>query len=118
MQFKSISWWLWLIPIALLVIATVRLPYGYYTLMRIVVCEFAGYFAYVAWEEKVSASRSWAIVFGLIAVLFNPIVPVYLKRAVWFDLDIGVAIIFAAHLVLVRMRWLQSKRTSASSTQT
>ena len=78
--------------------------------MRIVVCGFAAYFAYVAWEEEVLFSRSWAVVFGLIAVLFNPIIPVYLKRATWFDIDVGTAIVFAAHLMLVRWGWLQSKR--------
>ena len=117
MQFKSIPWWLWLIPIALLFIATARMPYGYYTVMRTVVCGFAGYFAYIAWQEDVLVSRSWAVVFGLIAILFNPIVPVYLKRATWFDIDIGVVIFFPVHLMLVRLRWLQSKRTSANSTQ-
>jgi hypothetical protein len=61
--------------------------------------------------------RDGRVVFGLIAVLFNPIVPVYLKRAIWFDIDIGVAVIFAAHLMLVRLGRPQSKRTSANSTQ-
>jgi hypothetical protein len=28
--------------------------------------------------------------FGLIAVLFNPLVPIYLGRATWFNIDIGV----------------------------
>jgi len=105
MQSKSIPWLLWLIPIALLLIATTRMPYGYHTLTRIVVCGFAVILAYVAWEEKVLFSRSWAVVFGLIAVLFNPIILVYLKRSTWFDIDIGVAIIFASHLVCVRLGW-------------
>jgi len=118
MQFKSIPWWLWLIPIALLCIATARMPYGYYTFMRTVVCGLAGYFAYVAWQEDILVLRSWAVVFGLIAILFNPIIPVYLKRGTWFDIDIGVALVFAAHLMHVRLRWLQSKSTSANSTQT
>jgi hypothetical protein len=103
MQFKSIPWWLWLIPTALLLIATARMPYGYYTVMRIVVCGFAGYLAYVAWEQEDLVSRSWAVAFGSIAILFNPIVPVYLKRATWFDIDVGVAIIFATHLIAVRL---------------
>jgi hypothetical protein len=101
MQFKSIPWWLWLIPTALLFTATARMPYGYYTFIRIVVCGFAAYFAYVAWQEEMSFSQFWAVTFGLIAVLFSPIVPVYL-RATWFDIDIGVAVVFATHLILVR----------------
>ncbi len=88
--------------------ATQRMPYGYYTLTRIAVCGFAGLFAFIAWAESL-ASRVWAVVFGLVAVLFNPIVPIYLTRATWFDLDIGTAIVFAAHLAVVRLEWLQTK---------
>jgi hypothetical protein len=85
--------------------------------MRIVVCGFAGFLAYVAWEEEGLVSRSWAVAFGLIAILFNPIVPVYFKRAVWFDIDVGVAIIFAAHLIVVRLG-RSSKTISADIPQT
>lgn len=107
MQFKSIPWWLWLIPIAILLIATQRWPYGYYTITRIVVCGFAGFFAWIAWEDS-SASRAWSTVFGLAALLFNPIFPMFLSRGTWFYLDLGVALIFAAHLGFVRLQWLRT----------
>jgi hypothetical protein len=107
--FKSIPWWLWLIPIALLFIATQRMPYGYYTFTRIVVCGFAGFLAVIAWEDEGLASRIWAVTLGLVAILFNPIFPIYLSRAVWFKLDVGIAIIFAAHLAFVRLGWLHAK---------
>jgi hypothetical protein len=57
MQSKSIPWCLWLIPIAVLLIATQRLPYGYYTITRIVACGFAGFFTWVAWNDN-SVSRA------------------------------------------------------------
>lgn len=104
MHFKSIPWWLLVIASALLLIATEKMPYGYYTLTRIVVCGLACLFAYVGWEGDV-ASRIWSTIFGLAAVLFNPIFPIHLSRGNWFGIDIGVAVIFAAHLALVRFGW-------------
>lgn len=83
------------------------MPYGYYTLTRIVVCGFAAFFAFIAWE---GGSRVWTMMLGLIAVLFNPIIPIYLSRPTWFGLDVGVAVVFAAHLAFVRLGWLQTKR--------
>lgn len=110
MQLKSIPWWLWLIPIGMLFLATERMPYGYYTLMRIVVCGFAAFLAYVAWEQEKTTLRIWAIVLGLIAVLFNPFVPVYLKRTTWAYFDVGIAIIFFVHLAFVRLQWLKTRQ--------
>jgi hypothetical protein len=31
------------------------------------------------------------------AVLFNPIIPIYLSQSTWYDFDVGVAIVLAAH---------------------
>jgi hypothetical protein len=110
LQFKSIPWWLWLAPIVLLAVATARMPYGYYTFTRIVVCASAALIAYISWKESENViSRLWAVMFGLIAVLFNPLVPIYLKRATWFSIDIGIAAIFAAHLVIVRLGLFRRK---------
>jgi hypothetical protein len=108
MQFKSIPWWLWLIPIAILLIATQKLPYGYYTITRIVVCGFAGFLAWMGWEES-SASRGWSTVLGIVAVLFNPIFPIFLSRGTWLYLDLCIALIFAAHLGFVRLYGCKQK---------
>jgi hypothetical protein len=98
MQFKSIPWLLWLIPVALLLVATARLPYGFYTFTRVVVCGSALFIALAGWERF----RIWSAIFGLVAVLFNPLFPIYLHRGTWFYFDIGAAAIFAAHLIFVR----------------
>jgi hypothetical protein len=98
MPFKSIPWLLWFIPVALLLAATARLPYGYYTFTRVVVCGSALYIAIAGWNEF----KIWSAIFGLVAILFNPILPVYLHRGTWLYFDVGVAVIFAAHLIFVR----------------
>ena len=53
-------------------------------------------------------SRIWSVILGCVAVLFNPIIPIYLSRSTWYDFDVGVAIILAAHLAFVRLGWLQT----------
>jgi hypothetical protein len=108
MQFKQIPWWLWLIPIALLVLATAKMPYGYYTVTRIVVCGFAALFAFVAWKGG-AVSRVWSAIFGLLAVLFNPFIPIYLSRGTWFYFDLLAAAAFTAHLVFVRIGIIQPR---------
>lgn len=37
----------------------------------------------------------WAWVFGIIALLFNPIIPVHLSREIWAPIDIMAALIFS-----------------------
>ncbi len=110
MRLTSIPWWLWLTPIVLLLVATMRMPYGYYTFIRITVCGLAALFAVLGWEGG-SASRIWSAILGLVAILFNPIFPIHLARGTWYGLDIGVAAIFAAHLACERLRWLENKRS-------
>jgi hypothetical protein len=69
-----------------------------------VVCGSAIFITYVSWKESENIiSRLWAVMFGLISVLFNPFVPIYFKPTTWFRIDIGIAIIFAVHLVIARL---------------
>jgi len=98
---NQIPWWVWVIPAALLIVATSRLPYGYYTFLRIAVFGFSALVAFLSWENDTFA-RIWSVAFIGLAILFNPLLPVYLNRGTWFYLDIGAAIIIVAHLLAVR----------------
>ncbi len=66
-------------------------PYAYYQLLRWVVCGVGAYTAFIAYE---SGRTGWAGLFGLIAVLFNPIVPFYMQRETWQVLDLLAAVPF------------------------
>lgn len=66
-------------------------PYGYYQLMRFVVCGISVYVSFIAyvWEKL------WATwLFGVIAVLFNPLIPIHLSKEVWQPIDVLCAVIF------------------------
>ena len=100
---KTIPRMVWIVPAILLVIATARLPYGYYTFPRIVTCGIAAWIAFVGFRED-PATKAWSIALALIAVLFNPILPIHLDRSTWFYLDLGTAGVFVAHLIFVRQK--------------
>lgn len=81
-----------LICAVLLLLALANLPIGYYTFLRIVVT--IGAVAVVVTELK-NGVNFWVIIFGLIAVIFNPIIPIYLyDKALWEPIDVVAAILF------------------------
>lgn len=85
---------LFLIPAALLLLALADMPSGYYVLMRIIVCAASAIVAYGSYKRENSLNGS-AILFGLMAILFNPIIPIYLyDREIWMPIDIIGAIMF------------------------
>ena len=81
-----------LICTGLLLLALADLPIGYYTLLRIVVS--IGAVAVVVTEFD-NGINFWVIAFGLVAILFNPLIPVYLgNKGAWIPIDIITAILF------------------------
>ncbi|WP_127124389.1 DUF6804 family protein [Chryseotalea sanaruensis] len=76
----------------LLLVATMELPYGYYTFLRIMVTVGS---VLILLEEYKKGFTFWVIFFLCICVLFNPLIPVYLNdKSLWFIIDIGVAVLF------------------------
>ncbi|NEJ74924.1 hypothetical protein GR197_31155 [Rhizobium phaseoli] len=86
-----------LVPVALLIAAVFPLPYGYYSFLRLAVTASAAYLAWQDYKMK-NAFNGWSLTLAMVALLFNPLIPVYLDRASWFVIDLAVAGIFA-------MRW-------------
>ena len=66
-------------------------PYGYYILLRWITCITSILVSFQAFEKNID----WAkVVFIVIAILFNPLAPIYLSRSIWIPLDIVTAILF------------------------
>lgn len=81
-----------LICAGLLLLALVDLPIGYYTLLRIAVTIGAVTIVVTEFENGINF---WVIAFGLIAILFNPLIPVYLgDKSAWMPIDLITAILF------------------------
>lgn len=74
-------------------------PYGYYQLLRLVVCGGAVCVAHSAFTWK----KIWAVwLFGIIALLFNPLIPIHLSRELWKPIDVVCAILFFVMPVLLK----------------
>ena len=80
-------------PAAMMLIAIVPLPYGYYQLLRLVVAVCGLWIAYVAWQDRKVA---WALVIGVTILVFNPLIPIHFDRQTWSVLNVIGALVFAA----------------------
>lgn len=74
-----------------LILAILPLPYAYYQFLRIFVFFSAGFVSYKFLEQKL---MPWVLVFGAIALIFNPIVPIYLDKSSWVVIDFISALLF------------------------
>ena len=87
-----------LISVVMLLACLHEWPYGYYTLMRWIVCGTAIFTAYRAFVDKGRKPSVWMWIFIFIAFLFNPIAPIPLEREMWVIIDIVVAVIMVGEL--------------------
>lgn len=70
------------------------MPIGYYTFLRIYLSGIAAYLAFHEYDKNDKVSGS-VVLFGIIALLFNPFIPVYLHdKEVWSVIDFIVGVIF------------------------
>ena len=86
-----------LVVAGLLVWSLSRHPYSYYTLLRWVTFAASIFFAVRAGEREKAILR-W--VFIVIALFFNPILPVHLKRDTWAVIDLVTAAVFLVSMVV------------------
>ena len=73
----------------LLLLCLAPMPYGYYQFVRFVAMVVFAVMAYRYYEEK---KNQLAIVFGALALLFQPFIKVALGKAMWNVVDVVVAI--------------------------
>jgi len=84
-----------IITIILLILALFEMPYGYYIFLRIVVFISALLNIPANYRKQ---KTEMIIIYGLIAVLFNPIIVVFFERESWMIIDIVVAGIYGFDL--------------------
>ena len=75
-----------------------RHPYGYYTLLRWVVCGVSAFAAFRATEFK---KTGWAWALAIVALIFNPLVPVHLSRETWAFVDVTTAVLILVSVVAI-----------------
>jgi len=85
----------------MLFLAIAKLPYGYYTLLRWIVTINALFSVWVAYNSE---DTFWVFLMGGIAILFNPIIPVYLTKEIWVIIDVIVAILFLVSIFKIKTK--------------
>ena len=89
-----------LICAGFLFLGIAELPIGFYTLLRIVVTIGAVAVVVMEYEE---GFKFWVISFGLITIIFNPIIPIYLHdKSAWMSIDIICGILFTIKALLIK----------------
>lgn len=83
------------------------LPYGYFSLLRFVVCAVGAYLAYKIYEDNKESLWVWA--FGFVAILFNPIIVIHLQREQWWVIDLVVGIFFILSIFLSKIKSKKSE---------
>ena len=81
----------------LILLCLLDMPYGYYQLVRFVALTGFGILAYKAKEEKKNTEM---IIYGGIALLFQPFFKIALGREIWNILDVIVGIGLIASILI------------------
>jgi hypothetical protein len=93
------------ITAGMLFIGVFSLPYGYYTLLRIVACAVFTWAAFITYEKNNEDLLPW--IFAILAIVFNPIIKIHLPKEVWALIDFCSGLF----LILVRKRILSNTTT-------
>ena len=75
---------------ALLLLCLVKMPYGYYNIIRLIATSVFVYMTYVYTEEK---KMGLMVTFSALALLFQPFVKIAIGRTMWNIVDVVVAIL-------------------------
>lgn len=74
--------------------------YGFFTILRFVVFTST---AYVAWMSYEAGKEKWVWIFGFIAVLFNPFIPIHLTREIWLPIDFVTAVFLIISIFFLKL---------------
>jgi len=85
---------IFLIPGFLLIAAPiVSFPYGFYTFLRLSISISAGFIIYLR-NKKVKKVDTISIIFAVIVILYNPIIPIHLTREIWMPINFISAVVY------------------------
>jgi hypothetical protein len=77
----------------LLAAGAAPLPYGYYSFLRIAACGVFAYAAYVGITRKLAVLP---YLYGVLAILFNPLIKIHMTKEIWAVVDLGAALLLLA----------------------
>ena len=78
---------------AMLLLGAAPMPYGYYTLLRLVGCIVVAVATFAALARRY-ATLPW--VYGLMALVFNPVFKLHFPKELWALIDVAAAVLLFA----------------------
>lgn len=93
------NFYAWLIPVVMLALAPLELPYGYYTFLRVVIFIFG--IGILIGTAGIKVQPLWTACIVLMVILYNPIFTVHLTREIWLPINITSSFIFFVHWVII-----------------
>ena len=82
-----------LIACGLTLMAIADLPYVYYQFLRMAITIIAGINAVSVAQRE---NKTLLIAFFAVAILFNPLIPIYLDKETWTSIDLLIGLFFGA----------------------
>jgi uncharacterized protein DUF6804 len=77
---------------SMVVLGLVDMPYGFYTLLRVILCLTAAV-GFAAARRRDDLPWTWA--YGALAVLYNPVLPVHLgAKGLWILVNAGTLVVY------------------------
>jgi hypothetical protein len=74
-------------------------PYGYFLILRLIICAASVYVAVAAHRAR---QEAWTWIFGGCALLYNPFVRVHLTREIWWVINLLTIVLFVSSLLVLR----------------
>lgn len=93
------------IAAGMLFVGVLPLPYGYYMLLRFIACAVFAWAAHVTYEKNEEV-LPW--VFGILAIVFNPIIKIHFPKEVWAVVDFCSGLL----LLLVSKKIISNEKQS------
>jgi hypothetical protein len=81
-----------LVAVAVAIALIPSMPYGYYSVMRWVVCASCAWLALASYRN---GQEEWAWCWGVIAGIYNPIFPVHANREIWSIVNVATIAVAA-----------------------
>lgn len=74
-----------------------KIPYGYYEFIRFIALVA---FSYLAYQEYQKENKFLTFIYVALAILFQPLLKIYLGRALWNIVDVVVGIFLIATIFI------------------
>ena len=87
----------WILPVIMILIANLKMPYGYYSLMKVIVSASCLLGTIEEYKRGAVKSQAWFIITVSFAILYNPLIKISLGRNLWIIVNILTIVLFIMH---------------------